>query len=113
MPGAGRMNDKAQCTSHTCKKKVCCSPPHSVIGPANITSAKKTHINGRPALRVGDKGTHSSCCGENMWEAMRCTGEHKVFIEGKPAFRVNDITLHCKKDQGFLIEGSPDVIVGG
>jgi uncharacterized Zn-binding protein involved in type VI secretion len=106
------MNDKAQNTSaHYCKKKVCC--PHGVIGPANIKYAQKTNINGRPALRLTDKGTHSSCCGPQIWEALRCTSDHKVFIEGKLAFRMNDITLHCKETPGKLIEGSNNVNIGG
>lgn len=64
----------------------------------------------RPALRVTDQGMHIACCGPNMWVAQK--GSTSVFINGLPAHRMGDVDQHCG-GVGYLIEGSPDVIVGG
>jgi uncharacterized Zn-binding protein involved in type VI secretion len=45
-----------------------------------------------------------------MWTAD--VGSSTVKINGKPAIRVNDVIKHCG-GTGKLIEGSPNVIVGG
>jgi hypothetical protein len=66
-------------------------------------------VNRRPALRVGDPGIHTACCGKNTWTAT--TGSLTVFINGKGAHRMGDQTRHCG-GSGTLIEGSPNVIVG-
>jgi len=63
-----------------------------------------------PALRKDDTGTHSSCCGPNMWTA--AAGSATVFINDRPAYRMGDMSQHCG-GVGKLIEGSSDVIVGG
>jgi hypothetical protein len=67
------------------------------------------NINGKPALRVGDKGTHAACCGSNTWKAVK--GAPRVLINGRAVHRIADKTQHCG-GSGRLIEGSPDVIVG-
>lgn len=67
-------------------------------------------INNLPALRVDDAGVHTACCGPNQWRAMG--GSATVFINGKPAFRKTDPAQHCG-GVGQLIQGSPDVDVGG
>jgi uncharacterized Zn-binding protein involved in type VI secretion len=67
-------------------------------------------INGRPAVRVGDKGIHAVCCGPNMWDAVQ--GSPNVMINGKPAHRVNDTDMHCG-GVGKMIEGSTDVLING
>lgn len=67
------------------------------------------NVNGRPALRVEDKGVHAACCGPNMWTAQK--GAPSVFINGKAAFRLNDMSKHCG-GVGQLVQGSSDVIVG-
>ena len=67
-------------------------------------------VNGRPALRVGDPGVHSSCCGPNTWVA--AAGSGSVFINGIPAHRLGDAVTHCG-GSGNLVEGSGDVITGG
>ena len=74
MPGASRLKDKAQVPSdsHACPK---C--PHNAVGPATAGSPN-VDINGLPALRVGDPGVHSSCCGANTWQAQ--TGSSTVFV---------------------------------
>lgn len=66
-------------------------------------------VNGRPALRMTDRGVHTPCCGPNTWMAQG--GSATVFINGKPAHRMGDMTLHCG-GLGRLAEGSSDVIVG-
>ncbi len=106
MPPQGRLGDKshAPIDAHGC---VAC--PHTVIGPA-VQGAPNVLVNNRPALRVGDKGIHAPCCGPNTWEAV--TGSSTVLINNKPAHRSGDLDRHCG-GPGVLIEGSPNVIVGG
>ena len=67
-------------------------------------------VNGRQALRVGDPGKHASCCGKNAWNATQGSGS--VLINCLPAHRLGDAVRHCG-GQGRLIEGSPNVVVGG
>jgi uncharacterized Zn-binding protein involved in type VI secretion len=80
-----------------------------VIGPA-IVGSPNVLINKLPAVRVGDVGVHAACCGPNMWEAK--VGSGTVKINGKAAHRMNDMDKHCG-GVGKMIEGSPNVIVGG
>jgi uncharacterized Zn-binding protein involved in type VI secretion len=87
----------------------CPGCPHPVIGPA-ITGAATVFVNSKPALRIGDLGVHAACCGPNMWIAQ--TGSSTVMIEYMPAHRMGDVDIHCG-GPGQMIEGSPDVIVGG
>ena len=110
MPKAARLGDKAQCTGHSCKRQ---PPKHTVIGPA-ISGAAKTNINGKPALRVGDKGVHSSCAGKGTWVAFQVVGARNIFIEGKQPFAMGDLTKHCDENAplGKMIEASGDVNYG-
>lgn len=105
MPEAGRLHDPAHCPadSHGCPA---CA--HSVTGPA-VTGSDDVKINARPALRVGDTGTHAACCGPNQWQAVG--GAPAVYINGKRAHRKGDATAHCGGD-GTLVGGSGDVIIG-
>jgi uncharacterized Zn-binding protein involved in type VI secretion len=66
-------------------------------------------VNSKPALRVGDPGVHSACCGGNTWTA--AAGSATVFINNKAAHRLGDADTHCG-GSGKLIEGSGNVIVG-
>lgn len=105
MPAAGRLGDKSQCPhcSHGCPA---CG--HSVTGPA-VTGSPNVRINSKPALRVGDRGEHASCCGGNTWEAVQ--GAPGVRVNGRPAFRVGDAAHHCG-GMGKLVEGSSNVNIG-
>jgi uncharacterized Zn-binding protein involved in type VI secretion len=80
-----------------------------VSGPA-ISASPDVLVNNRPALRKGDKGIHTACCGPNTWEAV--SGSATVLINNKPAHRMGDQDKHCG-GPGTLIQGSSDVIVGG
>lgn len=106
MPPQGRLGDKSfvPVDAHGCL--VC---PHPAIGPA-IQGSPNVLVNYRPALRVGDPGTHAACCGPNTWTAQ--TGSGTVLINGRPAHRQGDMDAHCG-GIGHLIEGSMNVIVGG
>jgi uncharacterized Zn-binding protein involved in type VI secretion len=106
MPGAARIGDKSQCPAdvHGCPACV-----HSVVGPA-IIGSPDVLINNLPAVRVGDMGIHAVCCGPNTWTAVM--GSATVLINGKPAHRQNDMDQHCG-GVGKMIEGSPDVQIGG
>ncbi|MBL6974949.1 MAG: PAAR domain-containing protein [Deltaproteobacteria bacterium] len=106
MPAAARVGDKSQCPSdgHGCPG---CA--HNVIGPA-VAGSPDVQINGMPAVRVGDPGIHAACCGPNTWTAT--AGSATVFINGKAAHRQNDVDAHCG-GVGKMIEGSPDVTIGG
>jgi uncharacterized Zn-binding protein involved in type VI secretion len=101
----GRVGDIAACPadSHGCKA---CA--HSVSGPATAGSPNVI-VNGMPALRKGDPGVHSACCGPNTWLANG--GAAAVLINGQPAYRTGDPSKHCGGG-GTLITGSPNVIVG-
>lgn len=85
----------------------CPACPHPAIGPA-IVGSPDVNVNGRPALRVDDRGIHAACCGPNTWTAT--TGALTVFINGKAAHRQGDTQTHCG-GIGKLMEGSPNVIV--
>ena len=105
MKGLGRVGDQsfAPIDVHGCN--VC---PHSVKGPA-ISWSPDVIVNYKPALRVGDRGIHSLCCGTNTWVAQK--GSNSVIINGKPAHRLGDSVKHCG-GMGNLVEGSPDVLSG-
>jgi uncharacterized Zn-binding protein involved in type VI secretion len=100
----GRLGDKGsvQVDAHGCP--MC---PHFAMGPA-ITASPDVKCNNRPALRVGDTGVHSACCGTNTWTATK--GSQTVLINGRPAHRKYDAQMHCG-GPGKLVEGSPDVMV--
>ena len=89
--------------SHGC---LACS--HPVQGPA-VQGSPNVLTNGMPALRVGDAGIHSACCGNNTWKAAK--GSATVFINGIAAHRMGDKTAHCGGN-GHLIEGSSNVFIG-
>jgi len=106
MPPQGRLGDKSQAPvdAHGCP-----SCPHSVVGPA-VQGSPDVQVNNRPALRLGDMGIHAPCCGPNIWTAIK--GSSTVLINNRLAHRMGDTDQHCG-GVGFLIEGSPNVIVGG
>lgn len=104
MPQACRLDDKAFCPADA-HGKPCC--PHPVTGPATTGSPDIT-INYKPALRLGDQGTHAACCGPNTWKVAE--GSATVLVNYKPLARMGDATTHCCGD-GEMIEGSPDVFI--
>lgn len=106
MPEQGRLRDKSRVPndSHACP-----GCPHDCQGPAT-TGSPDVMVNGRNALRVTDKGEHSSCCGDNKWVAK--AGSATVMINNLKAHRKDDAVQHCG-GMGKLIEGSPNVITGG
>lgn len=105
MKPAARLGDNAACPAdaHGCKR---CA--HRVQGPA-VSGAPDVFINGKPALRQGDAGIHSACCGPNTWTASQ--GSATVFINGRPAARMGDMTTHCG-GVGTIIQGSSNVFIG-
>lgn len=84
----------------------CC--PHSVTGPATDGSPN-VFVHGEKALRIGDPGTHSACCGPNTWKAAEGSGT--VFVNGIPFTRLGDATGHCG-GPGKMITGSGSVFAG-
>ncbi len=107
MRPAGRQQDLslAPTDDHAC---VICS--HTTLGPATGGS-NDVLINGRSALRVGDRGINlnAMCCGPNTWEAAR--GAPRVLINGKRAHRQGDAVQHCG-GSGHLVTGSGNVLIG-
>ena len=105
MPKVGRRGDhsRADGDSHGCP--VC---PHHVDGPA-IEGSTNVLINGLGALRVGDRGSHQSCCGQNTWEAVK--GDKSVLVNGRPIHRCGDAVQHCGV-LGSLSTGSETVRAG-
>lgn len=105
MPGAGRVGDRAfaPADAHNCPK---C--PHTVQGPAAMGSTNVL-VNGKPALRLGDRGVHTACCRANLWASVM--GSPTVLVNGRPFTRIGDSILHCG-GPGILVMGSPNVLVG-
>lgn len=101
---ACRLGDQANCPADSHGNNCC---PHDVTGPA-VTASPDVFINGKPALRVGDTGIHSACCGSNTWVCIE--GSARVRVNGIPLVRLGDATRHCG-GQGKMIEGSSDVVV--
>lgn len=106
MPPQSRVTDNAQnpADAHGCP-----ACPHPVVGPGKKGSPDIL-VNGLEPLRVGDPGTHSACCGPNTWVVQK--GSSTVYFNNIPAARLGDTTTHCG-GVGALIQGSPDLIVGG
>jgi uncharacterized Zn-binding protein involved in type VI secretion len=102
---AGRVGDQAYAPrdAHSCSL---CS--HAVFGPA-AEGSPNVLINGRRALRIGDLGKHSTCCGPNRWRASK--GASHVKINDRLAHRQHDATHHCG-GMGELVHGSADVLIG-
>jgi uncharacterized Zn-binding protein involved in type VI secretion len=82
---------------------------HVCIGPAE-TGSPNVMANLRPALRVSDTGVHSQCCGSNTWVAV--AGSKTVIINNLQAHRLGDPDMHCG-GPGHMIQGSPNILVGG
>jgi uncharacterized Zn-binding protein involved in type VI secretion len=79
----------------------CLSCPHTVSGPIT-TGSSHVLVNGRPAARVGDRGTHAACCGPNTFEIVG--GDSSVIIDGKPAAKLGSSTRHCG-GMGHIVGG--------
>lgn len=101
---ACRLGDQANCPADSHGGDCC---PHNVTGPA-VSASPDVFINGKPALRVGDTGVHSACCGPNTWVCAQ--GSPKVKVNGIPVVRLGDATTHCG-GSGTMIEASGDVFV--
>lgn len=105
MPEAGRLGDQSNIPSDSHGCPAC---PHDASGPA-ISGSPDVIVDGLPALRMGDHGIHTACCGSNTWQA--AAGAPCVIINGRRAHRKGDATMHCG-GSGALVEGSPTVFFG-
>jgi uncharacterized Zn-binding protein involved in type VI secretion len=101
-----RLGDNSHVPQDTHHKPDC---PHSCTGPATQASPN-VFVNNKAALRVTDTGVHSHCCGPNTWIAVE--GSSTVHINNLDAHRKEDRDQHCG-GPGQMIEGSPNVWVGG
>ena len=106
MPPQGRVGDMSNVPADAHGCPAC---PHPCVGPATKGSPN-VMVNKMPALRVTDSGVHAACCGPNTWVAK--AGSGTVFINNLKAHRLGDSDQHCG-GMGQLIQGSPNVIVGG
>jgi uncharacterized Zn-binding protein involved in type VI secretion len=70
----------------------CPACPHPTRGPV-IAGSPNVLINGKPAARMGDIGTHAACCGPNTFTIAE--GDPHVLINGKPAAKSGCKTIHC------------------
>lgn len=106
MPPQARLMDKSKnpVDAHGCPK---C--PHTCDGPA-VVGSPDVMVNGRPAIRVTDKGVHKVCCNGNFWVAQK--GSATVFFNNLPAHRKGDMDTHCG-GIGTMQEGSDNVMTGG
>ena len=86
----------------------CC--PHSRGGKCMQGSAD-VFINGRGAMRRGDKG--KTRCPHNAEFELK-GGSSTVFINGRNAIRIGDAACCAKCEQAGMVEsGSRDVLIGG
>lgn len=105
-PPAARVGDLVHGTAH---QHGPLWAPRPVQGPI-VTGSQNVLVNGKPAARVDDSGTHAVCDGPNTFRIV--AGSKSVLINGKPAARVGDATLHCGIAPGAIVHGSPDVLIG-
>jgi uncharacterized Zn-binding protein involved in type VI secretion len=112
MPGVSRLGDRAKAPVDVHGCPAC---PHDVLGPS-ISASSNVYVNGAPALRQGDLGMHTSCCGTNMWKVIAASGA--VFVNGSAMVRKGDPTMHCGgigkmiDASGNVVDGSPLVTPG-
>lgn len=106
MPGAVRLRDKATAVDSHGRKR--CS--HVVTGfAATITQgSKNVFTNGRPSVRMADKGMHRKCCGPNRFTQVQ--GSMNVYVNGRNFVRLGDKTLHCG-GKGKMVQASMNVFV--
>ncbi|MFO0643888.1 MAG: PAAR domain-containing protein [Polyangiaceae bacterium] len=99
--GFARLADLAQAPADA---HGCPGCPHPVTGPI-VMGSPTVLVDGLPAARQGDYGTHAACCGPNMY---RITGGNRagVLIDGVPAAELGAATAHCG-GVGTIIRGSP------
>lgn len=90
--GYAAVGDSVRCPADAHGCPAC---PHNVVGVITRGSSNVL-INGKPAARKGDGGTHTACCGINIFEIIE--GDTTVLIDGKPAARKGDKTKHCGGD---------------
>lgn len=103
---ASRVGDTANVPmdSHGCP-----ACPHNCTGPG-VVGSHNVFINGKPAMRTRDTGTHAACCGPNQFVAR--FGSANVKINKRLAVRKGDQTEHCGGN-GKMMSGSPSVRLGG
>ena len=106
MPGAVRFGDKAVAIDSHGRR--CC--PHYVIGGSSTITggSPNVFINGRKAVRLGDLGLHSACCGPNIFTHIQASTN--VFVNSKGLVKLGDKTRHCG-GIGAVIEASQNVLV--
>lgn len=105
MPGACRLGDCAECPFDAHGGVKC---PHKVRGPV-VTASKDIFIEGKNAVRQGDRGIHAICCGPNTFTVTG--GAPNTFFNRNRAGRNGDGTAHCG-GFGQMEQGSSTVIVG-
>jgi uncharacterized Zn-binding protein involved in type VI secretion len=96
MPPAARKGDKD--TGHGCW------PPRP-----NVEGSPDVFINNRPAHRQGDKWAVHCCPRRGCHDSVLAQGSPTVFTNGRQQGRKGD-PVACG---GRVVEGSPDVFVGG
>lgn len=88
----------------------CLICPHTVVGTITSVGSPNVKINNIPVAIVGDKGSHTVCCGVNQF---LCTkGSSTVFINNMPVVRTGDSVTLCG-GVGTVISGSQNVLIGG
>lgn len=93
---AGRLGDASRVKSRDVGR--------AATGSANVL------INHRPALRVGDRGVQRASGGTSEWEAI--AGAPRVLINGSRPVRLGDVVRDDDHNEGELVQGSPNVLIG-
>lgn len=99
MPGWSRETDRSACDAD-----------HAV--GVSFGTARDVRVNGMRPLFMSDRGLYGACCGKNavMWTVSE--GTATVLINGGFAAGLGMATAH-PSGKGTLIDGSPDVLIGG
>ena len=83
---------------------------HDSCPPTALVSASPdVFINGKGAGRIGDSYAPHGCIDHSTHSGKISSGSGSVWINGKPAARIGD-TVSCG---GSVMEGSPNVFIGG
>ncbi len=87
--GYASIGSLAECPSDAHGCPAC---PHATTGEVQ-TGSPNVLVDGKPAARVGDTGTHAACCGPNTFAITG--GDARVLINGRPAAKAGSPTKHC------------------
>jgi uncharacterized Zn-binding protein involved in type VI secretion len=105
MPGWARLFDRSQCHNDG-------AVGLAAVEQIEVKPKNDVLVNGRPPLAMSGYGTYILCCGTPLARWTVREGSATVFVGGVHAAAQGYATVH-QSGTGTLIEGSPDVLIGG